>query len=227
MPLLSCPQCGQSVSSLASACPKCSYPLREQRLQQRQMGPLITCRKCLQKIPSKSRVCPHCGVDHPRKTFAVWTAAVPIAVLLSVIVLAAVLRGGAEPVGQPVEPTAESTEPAVTPDVPADSGPTAGPSDSAAEVLPEVPTGTPSPVMAPRRAVVSSEPTTQFAVRWTSTWANLRSARSPESPVVRILDPGQRVEVGDLRAGWWAVYEAGQLVGYVANSVLQTEAPSL
>jgi hypothetical protein len=55
---------------------------------------------------------------------------------------------------------------------------------------------------------------------------NVRADRTVESAVVRVLAPGRRVEIGDLEHGWWALFENGALVGYVANSVLTETPPS-
>jgi hypothetical protein len=44
--------------------------------------------------------------------------------------------------------------------------------------------------------------------------------------VIRVLQPSVPVAVSDLRFGWWAVHEGGQIIGYVANSGLVREPPS-
>jgi hypothetical protein len=66
-----------------------------------------------------------------------------------------------------------------------------------------------------------------LVTRWTTEWANVRAARSVESAVVQVLPPGRAVEVREMRQGWWALHAGGAVVGYVANSVLTTDPPTL
>jgi hypothetical protein len=63
------------------------------------------------------------------------------------------------------------------------------------------------------------------ASRWASTWANVREAPDLSAPVVRVLDPGEQVEVGERDQGYWRVYVDGRPVGYVAASLLLREPP--
>jgi hypothetical protein len=81
----------------------------------------------------------------------------------------------------------------------------------------------------PPAVLVAPAPRTEtrlpaLRAKWTAEWANVRADRTVASPVVRVLAPGQKVEIGDLELGWWALFENGTLLGYVANSVL-TETP--
>jgi hypothetical protein len=84
---------------------------------------------------------------------------------------------------------------------------------------------TPAPVAAPITALVPDRPTEQpeTIVKWTSTWVNVRDGRSPAAAILRVLDPGERVEVADLQRGWWAVYSEGVRIGYVARSLMRDE----
>jgi Bacterial SH3 domain len=61
-------------------------------------------------------------------------------------------------------------------------------------------------------------------VRWTSTWVNVRQSRSLDSPVLIVLDPGERVEVSNRQGPWWQAHLNGRPVGYLSNAVL-TAAP--
>jgi uncharacterized protein YgiM (DUF1202 family) len=84
---------------------------------------------------------------------------------------------------------------------------------------PAPPVARPIPASAPTQPREQPETT----VKWTSTWVNLREGRSPESAVLQTLDPGEPVEVADLQRGWWAVYLDGELIGYVARSVMRDQ----
>ena len=86
--------------------------------------------------------------------------------------------------------------------------------------LPPVDSVAPPPVAEPTIALPSTE------TKWTSEWANVREERALTAPILRILTPGQRVEVDSLRARWWLVYLDGQRIGYVHNTVIQDEAPA-
>jgi hypothetical protein len=61
--------------------------------------------------------------------------------------------------------------------------------------------------------------------KWTSTWVNLRNARDPDAEIVRVLNPGEQVEVADLVGGWWVVFVDGEMVGFVARSLILDQPP--
>lgn len=56
--------------------------------------------------------------------------------------------------------------------------------------------------------------------KWTATWVNVREGRGTEFGIVRVLQPGVRIDVHEMRGGWWAVLGDTALVGYIANSEL-------
>ncbi len=225
MPLMSCPKCGQNVSSLASVCPQCSFPLREQRLKESQMGPQITCRKCDHLISANARVCPHCGVDFPKKTFNLLIAAVPIAAIVLVFAIMKLWPSGegtAYQVPQQEEQPAESlANPVSLPEA----------SDTVTETTPIIDTIVPTPAVITAPPVMAASPNTPDTTfgsntRWTADWTNVREGPASNTPSLRVLGPGQRVEVGTFVRGWWEVFIDGELVGYVANSLLLREPPN-
>ncbi len=222
MPLMACPKCGQSVSSLASVCPNCSFSLREQRLKEGRLGPRIRCRKCGQNISATADVCPHCGVDYPKRTFNLLLVAAPIGAVVLAFGIFLLLSGGSDPGSSASAPPPLSDgPPAVTPPetaTPAEATEEQAEPESdvrAAPILVESPPGSDQDIDAP----------TSERTRWTADWVNVREGPSPDAPVAQILDPGVRVEAGGYDGGFWEVYIDGRLLGYVANSLLLQEPP--
>jgi rRNA maturation protein Nop10 len=201
MALVKCPQCGHTVLSVASACPKCSRLLTQEHFPPSSNGTLTECRSCGCKVFTDASVCPHCGVRTPgRRWPSRWVHTRPAragmigAALLGLVIVRAGLRQFAS--GLAAGSTTRSTVASIAGDA----------------VLPRAigPTGAP---------VVGTQ------VKWASTWVNVRSGAGTNRPVTEILKPGQRVEVSDLRAGWWSVWRDGRHVGYVATSVLWDRPP--
>lgn len=91
-----------------------------------------------------------------------------------------------------------------------------------------VPVSPPAPVVrtpAPeptRTARVSA----QGIARYASTWINVRSARSSRAPVVRVLKPGEAVQVDSLAEGWYQVVTADDVLGYADRRLLSDELPA-
>ncbi len=226
MVMIACPHCGQRVLDVASSCPKCGHVLIQNPLEAGDGTRLTACRRCGKHIDRDAVQCPFCGC-HVRRSRLVrrgvgGLAAVAVVVGgLVVLARVGVLHGppwrsnGVGPAEatttpHPVPPSPESTVTAA----PLVVGPaetiTARP-DSAPPPLPAV-RATPTPRAEPRLPALSA--------KWTAEWANVRADRTIESAVTRVLPPGARVEIGDLEGGWWAVYENGVRIGYIANSVL-------
>jgi hypothetical protein len=113
-------------------------------------------------------------------------------------------------------PRGRDTVPAVTPAAQAIS--------TAVDTITEATAVDPPPPQAqPITAQVPAPPAEapETVVKWTSTWVNVRERRDPNAPILGILDPGERVDVADLQRGWWAVYLEGEVIGYVARSLLR------
>ena len=213
MALIDCPQCGQKVLSIASSCPKCGYQIGQQRSQLQRRGVSTSCRNCEQDVSARARVCPHCGVRNPGRRVRWWLAAVVGAALVATFTIPALwTRMGSNATLSP----SPETETAVLPETSVTVVETTPPPTEAAQ-----PVAPPAPI----DAQLGPAPGPDAQLRWTLTWVNVRDARSPESEVVRVLNPGERVTVGDRARGWWMVYIDGAAVGYVANSVLDTIAP--
>lgn len=213
MALVKCPNCNQTVLSVASVCPKCGFLLTQHRGPERQHGALTECRRCGGQVSSTARKCPYCGSYRPAKSFAVHPGVV-IAVLVSVLAAGAatsVVRRLAAPtpaslLPAPAEPT--PSEPAPAAPVPTPSEPTRNPSIIV-----------PPPGQATSPPVATSVPP-HTRVRFTVNWANVRAAPDSTAPVVRVLRPAQRVEVADRQGRWWSAWLDGEPIGFVANAIL-------
>jgi len=58
--------------------------------------------------------------------------------------------------------------------------------------------------------------------RYASTWVNIRAGRSPRAPVLRILRPGDLVQVDSLQEGWYRVVSQQRPLGYVDRRFLSS-----
>ncbi len=231
MTLIQCPKCEHTISSVASRCPSCGTLLTQYRFVQGQGGALTECRRCSRKVLSGAMVCPYCGVTRPgRRT--------PYVVGILVVALAAPILLFGLLYSRPQQPAPRVLErPAATPSpTEAPAGPV--PSRAVEQAPPAVATGltpTSPAAAAPPAASDVPQPARQDTVqgapegavrKWTLDWANVREGRAIGTAVVHILRPGQPVLVGDRQAGWWAVYQEGQVLGYVAGSVLGDKPPA-
>jgi hypothetical protein len=227
MALIKCPQCGQTVLSVASVCPKCGHMLMQNPLAQGGEGEFVECPRCNKFIPEHADRCGFCG--YPRRArrrmwWAIGAVAFVAALVAGVVGARQVLGGGASSSPPPHEtteragPAAEADETTTVAAEPQQPPPTAEPI-VVAERGPARPdtTRAPVPTVAPPRPPATVPSTVN---RWATTWANLREGPGIDYGVVRVLTPGERVRVASLTRGFWAVYDDGTIEGYVANSVL-------
>lgn len=87
----------------------------------------------------------------------------------------------------------------------------------------------PAPVPAPARPSLPP-PARRAALpaaaqRYASTWINVRSARSSQAPVLRVLQPGESVQVDSLAQGWYQIVTADEVQGYADRRLLSEAAP--
>ena len=95
------------------------------------------------------------------------------------------------------------------------------------------PPAKPAAVVAAPKAPVARTPapsridraSSQGIARYASTWINVRSARSAQAPVVRVLKPGEAVQVDSLAEGWYQVVTADAVQGYADRRLLSDEVP--
>ncbi len=242
MALIKCPSCGQTVLSIASVCPKCGHMLMQNPHAQGGDGEFIECPRCNKFIPHTAERCGFCG--YPRRARRrMWWA---VGTVAFVAALVTAVYGYRQVSGRSVTPTPPTT--AQTPEEPA---PTAAPVESttaggegqqpapSAEsivVTPSVPGASDSVRTAPATTAGAQvtpppapprRPTTVPSTvnRWATTWANLREGPGTAYPVVRVLEPGERIRVASPTRGFWAVYDDDTIEGYVANSLLSDRQP--
>ncbi len=202
MALIKCPECGQTVLSVASLCPHCSHRLGQEPGQLVEPNDLMHCRHCNELMTRRAQRCPHCGLKQRGK------GPIVVAGLAAVIVLvvgAFIIRAGSTG-GDFALPIV-----AAPPAQPKVVLPVQAPVDSA--VAPDSPDQFPQPSV----ATVS---------RIAQEWANVRTGRNLSADIVAILRPGQEVAVADRRGGWWSVYLGDSLVGFVSANLLDTIPPS-
>jgi uncharacterized protein YgiM (DUF1202 family) len=60
------------------------------------------------------------------------------------------------------------------------------------------------------------------ARRYATTWINVRATRRNSSPVLRVLRPGEAVQVDSLAQGWYRVVSVGGEPGYVDRRLLDS-----
>ncbi len=214
MTYIKCPACGARALNVATRCPSCEYVLTQNPMQLGARSSVAECRTCGKMIPRGSETCPYCGKT-PSST-ARWLVAAlggAVALAATVFVIQAVLpRAGDGAASQTPPAAAIPTAPAVVVGPPAAGPPTARPAARPPEAGPGP--GAPETGVRP-----------DLLVRWTGTWVNLREGRDTIFAVARVLQPGTRLEVADRQGGWWAVYQNGVVVGYVAGSSLVEEPP--
>jgi hypothetical protein len=99
--------------------------------------------------------------------------------------------------------------------VPTDSVVEGHPSDA---VVPVQPPAISSPTVTPT-------PPSPLARRFARTWVNVRGGRGRATPSVRVLNPGDVVQVDSLSRGWYRVLIDGRAAGYVHRSNLDPVSP--
>jgi hypothetical protein len=62
---------------------------------------------------------------------------------------------------------------------------------------------------------------------WTQTWVNVRERPGTTSTVIKILTPGQPVDVINPERQWSLVYVDGQVLGYLSVALLAERPPGL
>lgn len=235
MVMIRCPNCGQRVLDVATACPQCHQVLLQNPLETHNWGALRACGRCHKHIDRDAVVCPYCG---HRVRAARLAARITAVVVLTAILVAAgiaawragIVSAVREAFVRPTPASESSPTPLRTPPGPQLAEPepevtvppvvAAAPESAATVERSPAPTPPPTPRTTDQATRDPAGPAA-LVTRWTIEWANVRAERSVESPVVRVLAPNVRIQVADMRGGWWALYDRGALVGFVANSLLR------
>jgi SH3 domain-containing protein len=177
------------------------------------------CPQCGRKALSVATRCPHCGVAFPSRPLALSAPGSrldrlrPVLVVAGVLVLGAVLlalivprlgsKAATPTLAKP--PGAMATDSAVKGAASDGIAPVQPPAVSSASVTPTAPKPLPK--------------------RFARTWVNVRGGRDRATPAVRVLNPGDSVQVDSLSRGWYRVLIDGHPAGYVHRSNLDPVSP--
>lgn len=168
----------------------------------------MECPQCGRKALSVATRCPHCAVAFPSRPLQRSAPGYrldrlrPVLAVGAVLVLGAVLLAVIVPrLGSKAEPPA----PRASPD---ETGP-------ALATLPGA-----MAIHSTGETPVTPAASSALARRIARTWVNIRGGRSRATPAVRILNPGEVVQVDSLSRGWYRVLIDGRVVGYVHQSKL-------
>jgi len=244
MALIKCPRCGQTVLSVASTCPKCSYLFLQEANEESAVGALVECRRCSKRIPPESASCPYCAYP-VRRTRVLVRAGIGAGVaFVALVVLLITLgrRGGPDPIvasmagrpsAQPADDPTSDGYPQPVNAAGSDTALRASPVEAAPpRAAPE--RSLTSPRQAPPLDTASTGRRTRSSppiaagvrnTRWSLDWVNVREGRGVDNAVVIVLRPGIQVQLADQRGGWWAVYVDGTFVGYASGSLFGFEPP--
>ncbi len=204
------------------------------------------CPNCGHKALTVATRCPHCGVPFDAhfyqraRTVSKVRRVPPLLLAAGVVVTLIVANAVRHQLTTGSRPT-----PAVTPAAPTEPAPrVAQPAarvDSAvsmAESLPRAAAPAPAATVAPAPAIEDPAPAARSVteageapeqrgagLRRASTWINVRAGRGNSAPVLRILRPGEVVEVDSLLRGWYRVVSGAAPPGYVDYRLLDSLAP--
>ena len=171
----------------------------------------MECPQCGRKALSVATRCPHCGVAFPFKPLGQsapgyrWDRLRPVLAVGGVLLLGAALLTVVVP---RLRPKAAPTAPAASA---GETSPTLAtpPGARAADSTVEGPASVANPL----------------ATRVARTWVNVRGGRGRATPAVRVLNPGDVVQVDSLNRGWYRVLIDGRAAGYVHRSNLDPVSP--
>ncbi len=194
-----CGNCGQRALTVATRCPHCSHPFEAHFYQRTATAP-------------RSRRVP--------------VGLIAAALVITVVVANALRRHLTS--GRPVT-TAGPVVPAPPPrprvDLPVLVAESIAAAPAATLTAPSDSTP-PAQVVADSAAAradgVTSPPGSR---RYASTWMHVRAGRSGTAPVVRVLRPGEAVQVDSLRRGWYRLVAGEEPLGYVDGGLLDSVPP--
>lgn len=201
-----CPSCGKAALSVATRCPRCGqvFELRYDRhidpkpIRPRVPGPALIVIAVITVLGAN--LLWRSGRSSPRP------AAKPPA---GAPAPAAATQAASTPPAPPPLARADSAAPKA-----ANRAPQARAVDSAAVA---------KPVVRPTPRPVEPSPVGGSEQRFATTWINVRAVRSSKARVVRVLKPGEAVQVDSLGEGWYKVV-SGE-TGYADRRLLATRPP--
>ncbi len=202
MALLKCPNCNQTVLSAACSCPRCGTVFNWER----------------DRYPG----------DKPIRWWPIVLGMAAVGALAF-----GVSRVAEQGPSADLPPMTMGTEvtplPVVSPDTTSlvAAPPAPRPADSVRPPArsPTAPVSAAQPPQSRRAGLPEARRSTVAQTRWTSTWVNVRERPSNQSAVIRVLNPGERVEVESPNRSWSLVYLGGRPVGYLSVALLVNEPP--
>ena len=203
MALLKCPNCNQTVLSAACSCPRCGTVFNWER----------------DRYPG----------DKPIRWWPIVLGIAAVATLAFAVGRVAEQDRSAEfpplPMGTEAIPLPALDRDTTTPATAEPPAPR--PADTARSRFrsPAPPVDAAPPPQSRRASLPDPRGAGPAQPRWTSTWVNVRERPSNQSAVVRVLNPGERVEVESPNRSWSLIYVGGRPVGYLSVSLLVIEPP--
>jgi hypothetical protein len=170
----------------------------------------MECPQCGRKALSVATRCPHCAVAFPSRPLQRSEPGYRLDRLRPVLAVGGVLVLGAVLLAVIVPRLGSKAAPPAT-----DSTAEGAASDGLAPV--QLPAVSPAPV--------TPAAPSPLARRFARTWVNVRGGRSRDTPTVRVLNPGEAVQVDSLSRGWYRVLIDGRPAGYVHRSNLDPVSP--
>ncbi len=199
-----CPGCGKAVLSVATRCPRCGYAFETRYDRQIDPKPLRP------RVPGPALI------------------VIAIIVVVSANYLWKSGRGGSHDSSTTPTPPVPAALTARTDSIPAKPQPVAvapktdgvaAPKPQPLVLPPPAPTTAPAPQPPPREP----KPARGAERRFATTWINVRAVRSNKSKVVRILKPGEAVQVDSLGEGWYKIISGEP--GYADRRLLASSPP--
>lgn len=207
-----CPNCGQKALPVATRCPGCGSPLETQFLRHTATAPKP--KRIPRSLLVAGAVVTMLGVNAVAQLITRAQRQTPAATPTELAPLA-------EPAAAPRPRDASPIPSAVNPDTAL-----APVLESPSESLPPGPDTVASTVsIAPRSEDTSAVSSGERL--YASTWMNVRAGRSGGAPVLRILRPGEGVQVDSLRQGWFRLVSGPEPLGYVDRRLLDSSPPSV
>lgn len=205
MPYTVCPNCGQKALRVATRCPKCGIAFEAQFYQH--------------------------AAPRPRsngKSVGLLIAGVAVVLLVANALWRRFDVAPAQPAREAALAPPPKPQPRPQPSVPRESLGTV--SESLHTAPPPQPSLPASPLAAAPETVAPSakvEPIAAVATRhrYASTWMNVRAERRNSAAVLRVLHPGEVVQVDTLSQGWYRVVSSGEQPGWVDRRLLDTVPP--
>jgi hypothetical protein len=182
--------------------------------------PDIECPNCGHRALSVATRCPRCGFAFPAELLQLpagmdrgWgRLTLGIGGALAVVMILALLGRRDGGTGEP-DPAAGIAADALVPGGVPPAPDTLPAKASAARVTPRA-SSEPPPT-----------PATGLLRRYARTWVNVRESRSARAGILRVLQPGDAIEVDSLSRGWYRVVDNGRSAGYTHRALLGVAPP--